>query len=262
MEKAMKVGMMQPAFMPWLGYFELISESDIFVFLDDFQFSVQSYHQRNRLFVNPGQADWYTVPVLKSQSFQSPLNRSRINEQIPWRVKFWKRLEQNYSKAPYFHHYQEAVKDWLMTPAGSLADQNIAFIRMICGFLGFEPEFRYSSGLDSGLKRSERVLELLAWCNADRYYCARGAFGYMLDDGVFPVKEIEVLFQDFRARVYPQVGKRKGFEERLSVLDALLNAGPEGTVRLIQEGTPEWITWQAMCQAHRLMDEQQRDVGQ
>ena len=47
----MNIAMMQPTFLPWLGYFQLIHKSDLFVFLDDFQFSVQSYHQRNKLFV-------------------------------------------------------------------------------------------------------------------------------------------------------------------------------------------------------------------
>ena len=56
-EVLMKVGMMQPSFMPWQGFFELIFISDIFIFLDDFQFSVQSYHQRNRLFVNTDPAE-------------------------------------------------------------------------------------------------------------------------------------------------------------------------------------------------------------
>ena len=61
----MNVAMMQPTFLPWLGYFQLIYKSDIFIFLDDFQFSVQSYHQRNKLFVNQDQVDWYTVPIKK-----------------------------------------------------------------------------------------------------------------------------------------------------------------------------------------------------
>ena len=65
----MKVAMMQPTFLPWQGYFELIYQADCFIFLDDFQFSVQSYHQRNRLFVNRDQVGWYTVPVKKSNAF-------------------------------------------------------------------------------------------------------------------------------------------------------------------------------------------------
>ena len=105
----MNVAMMQPAFMPWQGFFELIYRAERFVFLDDFQFSVQSYHQRNRLFVNKGQVDWYSVSVMKSVSFGAPLNETKLNETIPWRQKMWKRLQQNYAKAPFYAAIAPAV---------------------------------------------------------------------------------------------------------------------------------------------------------
>lgn len=111
----MNVAMMQPAFIPWQGLFELIYKADIFIFLDDFQFSVQSYHQRNRLFVDKERVDWYTVPVLKSVSFGLPLNQTRISEQAPWRQKMWKRIYHNYAKAPFYEmtapHIQKLALD-------------------------------------------------------------------------------------------------------------------------------------------------------
>ena len=61
----MKVAMMQPTFLPWLGFFELIYQSERFVLGDDSQYSHASYHQRNRLFVQAGQVGWFTVPVQK-----------------------------------------------------------------------------------------------------------------------------------------------------------------------------------------------------
>lgn len=97
----MIVAMMQPSFLPWLGYFELIFRAERFIFLDDFQFSIQSYHQRNSFFVNRGQVDWYTVPVQKSKPFLL-LNQTPINEATSWRKKQWTRIEQNYSKAPFY----------------------------------------------------------------------------------------------------------------------------------------------------------------
>lgn len=242
----MNVAMMQPAFMPWLGYFELIYRSDRFIFLDDFQFSVQSYHQRNRLFVNRGQVDWYTVPVQKSVSFKAPLNETVINEKIPWRKKAWKRIQANYSKAPYYDEIAPIIEDWLLTPAGSLAAQNIAFIKTACSLMGIKRDFRYSSQYPSESQRSARVLELLRHCGANRYYCARGSFGYMLEDTVFPVNDIEVLFQDFKPQPYYQVCAIDGFIPFLSVVDSLLNVGPEATLAMIQTGTGKWLPWSGM----------------
>jgi hypothetical protein len=244
----MKVAMMQPSFMPWQGFFELIYSSDIFIFLDDFQFSVQSYHQRNRLFVNIGQVDWYSVPVQKSVSFKSPLNQTKINETTPWRAKMWKRLQQNYSKTPYYSQIAPLVEKWLLDRSESLAAQNIVFIRLVCDLLAFQREFRLSSQCPSDQQRSKRVIELLRWCKAHRYLCAKGSFAYMREGDVFPVDDIEVLFQDFQPKPYNQRGAKDNFVPYLSVLDALLNVGPEKTSELIRNGTPRWLTWESMVQ--------------
>src|SRR4030066_2207858 len=141
----MKVAMMQPAFIPWQGFFELIHNSDVFIFLDDFQFSAQSYHQRNRLFVDKDMIDWYIVPVQKSISFKLPLNQTITNETTFWRKKMWKRIQQNYSGAKYFYEFAPFIEKWLSTPMESLAAQNIAFIKYVCEQLDIRPEFRLSS---------------------------------------------------------------------------------------------------------------------
>jgi hypothetical protein len=248
----MNIAMMQPAFLPWQGYFELIYKSQGFIFLDDFQFSVQSYQQRNHLFVNKGQVGWYSVPVKKAESFKSPINRTKISESIPWRKKMWKRIEQNYSKATYFSEISPLIKKWLFTQERSLAAQNISFIRLVCRLLNFEREFWFSSQRPSCLRRSKRVLELIQWRKADRYFAAKGSFGYMLEDGVFPVEGIEVLFQDYHPKPHAQVGAKDHFEPNLSVLDALMNIGSEATADLIKNGTPCMLSWESMCSMTQL----------
>lgn len=241
----MNVAMMQPAFMPWQGFFELIYRSDCFIFLDDFQFSVQSYHQRNRLFVNSGQPDWYTMPVEKG-SFKLPLNAAQINEAVPWRVKFLKRLQQNYSKAPFYPRLGPLVEEWLLHRHDSVADMNMSLIGMICDWLGIRRDFRKSSGFVSAAHRSEHVLELLRWCGASRYFSARGSFPYMHEDGVFPVADIEVLFQNYEPKPYRQIGSPKEFVPYLSIFDALFNIGLEETMELVSAGTSSWSTWDDM----------------
>ena len=244
----MNVAMMQPAFMPWPGYFELIVNADIFVFLDNFQFSVQSYHQRNRLFVDKGRVDWYIVPVLKTISFKSPLNETRIHEAIPWRKKMWMRIKTNYERCEYFDRLRNDVQSWLLKPSPSLASFNIEFIRLMCSHLGILPEFRNSSEFPIHYERSQRVLELLRSCRSIRYYCAQGAFPYMFEDRVFPVPDIEVLFQDFHQHSYNQRGSPQTFIPNLSVLDPMMNIGPEKTLTLIRQGTRKWLTWEEMVQ--------------
>jgi len=226
--------------------FELIYKSDIFIFLDDLQFSVQSYHQRNRLFVNKGQVDWYSVPIQKDISFKTPLNRTKINEDMPWRKKMLKRIQQNYSKAPYFSEIYPYIERWMLKQMGSLAANNMAFIEFVCELLGFQREFRYSSQCLCEKNSSELVVELLQWCAADKYFCAKGSFGYMLKEGVFPIDDIIVLFQDFEAREYDQIGSESSFIPSLSILDALMNVGPDITSDLVKNGTRKWLSWEDM----------------
>ena len=242
----MKVAMMQPSFIPWQGFFELIYKSDIFVFLDDFQFSVQSYHQRNRLFVNKEQTDWFTVPILKSVSFHAPLNATRLNESTPWRVKMRKRIMNNYSRTPFYKEISPVLEAWLGTQAGSLAEQNMNLILSVCKHLGFKPEFRKSSDYATVTTRSARVMDILKWCNAKTYYCAKGSFEYMKEDGLFPNRDVEVLFQNFIPKPYDQSKLSRTFVPFLSVVDALMHVGPVDTAELIRSGTEKWISWQEM----------------
>lgn len=245
----MNVAMMQPTFLPWTGYFELISKAEKFIILDDFQFSVQSYHQRTRLFIDKARIAWYTVPVRKDISFGKPLNVTRINEDLPWRKKMARCIEQNYGKAPYFKELYPQVSEWLLKPADSLSAQNVAFIKLACEILGWQKEIIYSSQYPSTLKRSARVLDLLRRAGAKRYLCARGAFEYMKAEGLFPVNDIEVVFQNHHPKPYPQVGSPAEFVPYLSILDALFNVDPARAAELANTGTTKWLTWQEMAKA-------------
>jgi hypothetical protein len=245
---------MQPAFLPWLGFFELALKADRFVLLDDFQFSVQSWHQRNRLFVGKRSVDWYSVPV-RHDSYGRPLNEAVIDESKPWRKKMGKRIAQSYSRAPYYDSINPAVRAWLDAPVESLAELDIGFIMIVLRLLDSDTEIVRSSRHSSEAVRSARVLELLRSLGATRYLCARGAFDYMREDENFPVVDIEVVFQRFAALPYAQVNSPDEFVPQLSVLDALMNVGPEATRALVESGTQHWWSWEEMCHAESLRSE-------
>ena len=237
--------MMQPTFLPWQGFFGLVYQTDSFIFLNDFQFSVQSFHQRNRLFVNKDQVDWYTAVVDKKASFRCPLNITKMNKNLPWREKLWKRLEQTYRKTPHFQTLIPFLKQWILTDHDSLADQNVMFIQYVCEAFGWKHKFLFSSDYASTLNRSHRVFELLKIAEGTTYYAAQGAFDYMSQDGLFPVTGIEVVFQQFKQVPYSQNHSNE-FVPYLSVLDALCNLGVESTSDLIIKGLKLPLTWQEM----------------
>jgi len=255
----MNVALMQPSFLPWQGYFELIYQSQVFVFLDDLQFSVQSYHQRNRLFVNKDQIDWYTIPVQKAQSFQKPLNEVSIAANGKWLEKTWKRIVSNYSKADYFETFSSKLEKWLFEPTSSLAAKNISFILLACQTMGLEREFRFSTQFHTHETRSQRVAQILNWCGATRYYCAYGSFAYMKEDGVFPLADVDVLFQNFIPRAYSQIGATS-FQPFLSIVDAFFNIGPANTLEYVRTGTSHWLSWQdraASLDVHNIVHDQE-----
>jgi hypothetical protein len=258
----MKVAMMQPTFLPWMGFFELIYQSDCFIFLDDFQFSPQSYHQRNRLFTNLNQVGWYTIPVLKSFALERGLNEVIINDSVIWRRKMINRLRHNYTKSLFFNDIFPVVEKCLNAQVASLADFNLIFIHSVIELFGWKKEFRFSSDFQADSMRSERVLELLRWCDATQYYSARGSFGYMQADGVFPVDNLELLFQNFLPVSYPQVGSLDTFVPYLSTLDALFNIGPAETEKLVISGTHCWHKWNEMeCMIYEDQNERIENVG-
>jgi hypothetical protein len=253
----MKVAMMQPTFLPWPGFFGLISQCDRFVFGDDYQYSAGSFHQRNPMFRNLGEISWMTVPMQKKRSKGLPLNEAQIAEDPPWRQQMWKRISNAYRCTPFFAEVGPLVERWLLTPAASLAEQNMGFIRLACDLMGLKREFRLSSQRPSDLSRSQRVVDLLRWCEATVYLCARGSFGYMQSDGVFPVDFVEVLFQSFQPPVYPQAAARGKFVPYLSTLDLLLNVGPVAARELIEAQATKWLTWSDMvaaCEPHPVAD--------
>ena len=239
----MNVSMMQPTFLPWLGYFQLIYKSDLFIFLDDFQFSVQSYHQRNKLFVNQDQVDWYTVPIKKTNAFGVSINTAHFDESRNWRKKLVNRLEKNYFKSPFFSHIYPLINDIIINEKSNLSTLNIKLIKAVVKSLDWDVQWEFRSKYPSKAVRSERVLELLKLCGATHYYSPIGAMQYLKDDGIFPVSNLDVSFQNFHIKKYLQINSSNEFFPSLSVLDPLFNVGPKETTKLINNENNKWEIW-------------------
>ncbi len=241
----MKIAMMQPTFLPWQGYFALIDSADIFIILDDFQYSAQSYHQRNRLFINSNIAGWYTIPVIKS--FKSQLNETKILDDGSWRRKMWARIQNNYQKTQYYDTYKDWIKEWLINDSinNSLSEFNTKFILKTCKLLGINTIFRYSSNYPIKKHKSEHLLELIRANNCNEYLSAKGSFPYMYSEGIFPISDVKVSFLNYQLIKYKQYQSNEVFVPSLSILDALFNIGSCETYNLIRKGT-RWNTWDEM----------------
>ncbi len=241
-----RVALMQPPFLPWQGFFGLVAAADVFVLLDDFQFQRHSFHQRNRIRAADGSPMWMSLPVSHPRDGEYPtLAAAAPIVGDKWRRVLKTTLDQSYGRASHHTALRPEIDAWIDTPFGSVADMNIAFIRLVAGLLGFAPEWRRSSEIGSCGRRSDRVLDLLHRAGARSYLCARGSFEYMHEDGVFPVAELEVGFQDFEPQPYPQ-RRADEFVSHLSIVDALFEVGADETRRLVLTGQRAWTPWRDM----------------
>ena len=128
------VSIMQPTYLPWTGYFELISKSEHFIFLNDAKFEKSSWVTRNQVIV-AGKPCFLTVPTVGSR-FQS-INEVMIQDSAPWRKKHLKTLDLNYSKSPYFKTVREVIESVIMDDKlVNLSELNMAIIVRLCEFIG------------------------------------------------------------------------------------------------------------------------------
>ena len=241
-----RVAMMQPTFLPWQGYFALMAQADLFVFLDDFQFSRRSYHQRNRLLKGGGRWGWLTLPVEHTGAGRPALDQVRATPDAATRRKMLESIRHAYATAPFFDSLFGWIEKWIEEPWPHLAAMNEAMIVHCARLLGIETPVAHSSELEGGGKRSARIAALLEATGARTYLAARGSAAYMLEDGVFPLEGVTTLFQDFEPRPYPQRGVT-AFVPYLSVLDALFQLGPDATRRLIVRGQGAFVEWSTLA---------------
>src|SRR5216684_6490113 len=116
--RQVKVAISQPTYLPWLGYFDLMDQVDVFVLLDDVQFEKQSWQQRNRI-KTPVGLQWLTVPVIFKGRFGQLIKDVEIRDPDFWRNHF-RAIELNYRRSPFFDHYAEELRSCLMCGTGTL----------------------------------------------------------------------------------------------------------------------------------------------
>lgn len=220
--------LMQPTFLPWIGYFGLIQATDIFVFLDDFQFVRSSYHHRNRLFSQNAKNEWITLPVQHSGNQDLSLNETRPIIDQKFRRKFLKTIILNYQKTPYFNTIFPILESWIQKEWETLASMNISIIKTVSRLLNLETQFINSSSIPYSGVRSSKISTILNHIQAKTYLAAEGSLAYMREDGFFNENFSNVFFQNFKMNEYKQIQK-KVFCPYLSIFDILFQIGPSKT---------------------------------
>jgi hypothetical protein len=228
-----KIAISQPTYLPWLGYFDLIDQVDVFVLLDDVQFEKQSWQQRNRI-KTPIGLQWLTVPVMFHGRFSHFLKDVAIRDAEFSRTHL-RALEQNYRRSRFFDRYFADLGVCLKCPAGALlADLNLRLLEWLMSAMGIRTRLVRSSGLPQAGRRTERLANICASFGADQYLSPLGSAGYLLPEvNVLADRAVEVAFQHYEHPEYAQLFPP--FQAYASVLDLIFNEG-ERSLEILRGG--------------------------
>ncbi len=217
---------LQPSYIPWRGYFDLIRRADVFVFYDDVQYDKHGWRNRNRIKNRQG-GQWLTIPV-HSQGVVTggtPINAVEIAWEQPWAERHWRALRENYAKAPFFQQYAGWLEDIYSRRPARLADFTIPLIIEIAEKLDIcQTRFLRSSALNAEGQKTDRLIHILRSLGADHYISGPSAAAYIEEDK-FLAAGIRLEYMQYNYPEYAQL--YPPFDPFVSVLDLLLMTGPD-----------------------------------
>ena len=225
----MRVAIHQPNYFPWLGYFFKILSADVFIFLDDVQYTKNSFINRTQ--IKKGKENcWLTVPV----SFHlgdpinvvKPANSKWIDQQINL-------LDNNYRGSNYYQEVMSIVKNIFdLISDGSIADINCFIVKKIAMLLEIDCQFFFSSKIDvGGCVGDDRLIKLVKAIAPDAFYLSGLGGSKYQDKEKFKKAGLGFDYLDFKHPIYDQ--GMENFVPGRSVLDVFYNQGVDGARKLL-----------------------------
>ncbi len=221
----------QPNYLPYLGFFEKASQSDVFIIYDTTQFKKNDWQNRNRLCCTDGW-QWITVSVI--HGFGQKINEVKIDLLKKPLKNNWNKIKTLYGKAPYFKQFSEIFESIYTKEYQFIADLNYDLILAVSRILGLKTKFIRSSTLSPiETKSSQALIDLCNLVNADIYISGSEGRNYLELD-LFASAGIELKFQDYEQPVYKQFNNPV-FQPYMSVIDLIFNCGDE-SLKILSKG--------------------------
>ena len=214
---------MQPTYLPWAGFFNLMVSADVFVILDDAQFQRSSWHCRNRI-VLQGQSVFLTVPIRRT-GLRMKLSEAIIDYGSDWRRSHEGQLRLAYSRAVSGTLILDLVSEAWRNKPERLAELNLRLIRSLASLLEIDTPLMLSSETGVEGKRSDRLLRLCRHVHATDYLSPAGSSQYLKEDGFENLEGVALHLQQFVPHPYVQYRADK-FVPNMSVMDVIANQGP------------------------------------
>lgn len=209
----------QPAYLPWLGYFDKIARANVFVYLDTVQFEKNSFINRNQI-KTPQGALWLTIPVKTKGHTSGSMLTTEIDDSQPWRIKHLKSIEMNYRKAARFEECFPKIEALLNMPESNLANYCFHQLRFWLDELGIDTRVVRSSELPVTSAKSDLVLNLCQHFGAQHYLSGALGRDYLVEED-FSHAGIAIEYQSYKSPAYPQLWG--DFMPNLGILDWWMN---------------------------------------
>lgn len=228
------VAIHQPNFLPWCGYFFKIAQADVFVLLDDVQFTKNSYINRVRIKSAQGE-QWLTVPV--NASIEQKITDVRISKPELHLSKIMRTLETNYRRAPGYSRLADKLFPIFERPHTRLEQLNHALIKACCELLEIRTPLVLSSSYAPVQGSTERLVHLVRQLGGTQYISGGGGQKYQ-DESLFAREGIQISYSSFAPVPYPQLF-HGDFIPGLSVIDALASGDRQILKQITERKYPE-----------------------
>jgi hypothetical protein len=215
------IAIMQPTYLPWLGYFELMKRSDIFVIYDCVQFEKQSWQQRNRIRAQQ-EALMLTVSVKTKGKLLQKINEVEIDKLRQPCKKHFHAIKMNYSKSRNFELIIGELEKIYFRDQDRLIDLNMDLIELGRKMMKINTPMIFADTLDVHGSKVPALIDICKKTGATHYYSPLGSKGYIDENNLFPENNIELSYQHYNHPVYKQM-HYPDFISHLSFIDYLFN---------------------------------------
>jgi hypothetical protein len=250
----MKLGIMQPYFFPYIGYFQAINATDKYILYENVNFIKKGWMNRNSHLLKNNKSCYFIVPLREKSSLKK-INEIELHEDDKWRKQILNRLFFNYKKARYFDVVYPLIEFVINYPTNKLAEINYQSIKKVCEYLSIKTEItkecaKYadieeqlmseeinkndfpSLKLENWDHKVVRILEICRRENANIYINAIGGIE-LYSKNIFLQNNIDLMFIRTKKIEYKQFNNE--FIPNLSIIDVLMFNSIEKTNELLNE---------------------------
>ena len=236
----MKILITQPTFLPWIGYFDLISDADVIIFLDDVQFEKRSWQQRNYIVTKDG-LKLITIPVKTKNKRYQLIKDVVINKDHTDFEKIKKLIIQNYTNSNFFDNFKKEFFEvfYENLEVGSLLNLNLYLIFWILKKLQINKTIYLSSEINSQNKSTKRIIDICNKLKIYDYLTTCGSRSYLEKDiDIIKNNKINIFFHNYEHPIYTQCFKK--FYNYSSIIDLLFNEG-DHSYKIMKSGSRPYI---------------------